>query len=128
MLSKHGRTFFLIGFISFLQIVPVRSQTPSYYHYSTSDGLASSTVFEIIQTRDGFIWFATLNGASRFDGTHFTTLRTKDGLNSNATISLVEGTNGELYIGTYERGVNVLRNGRIENYCSEIDGKSFATS
>ena len=128
MLSKHSRTFFLIGFISFLQIVPVRSQTPSYYHYSTSDGLASSTVFEIIQTRDGFIWFATLNGASRFDGTHFTTLRTKDGLNSNATISLVEGTNGELYIGTYERGVNVLRNGRIENYCSEIDGKSFATS
>ncbi|MBI2417732.1 MAG: hypothetical protein HYV28_07480 [Ignavibacteriales bacterium] len=104
------------------------SQTPSYYHYTSSDGLASSTVFEIIQEKSGFIWFATLNGISRFDGQHFSTFRTPDGLNSNSIISLVEGKNGELYFGNYEKGINVLKNGRIENYCNEIGGKSFALS
>ena len=104
------------------------SQTPSYYHYTSSDGLASSTVYEIIQDKDGFIWFATANGMSKFDGKHFTTFRTKDGLNSNSIISLVEGKNGELYIGNFEKGVNVFRNGKFENYCSEINGKSFALS
>lgn len=114
--------------ISLLQFAQLYSQTPSYYHYTTTDGLASSTVYQIIQDRKGFIWFATINGISKFDGKHFTTFRTNDGLNSNSIISMVEGKNDELYIGNYEKGINVLRNSRIENYCSEIEGKSFATS
>ncbi|GEM_PF-386580 len=118
----------LLTFISFFQYAQLYSQTPSYYHYTSSDGLASSTVYEIIQDKNGFIWFATVNGMSKFDGKHFTTYRTNDGLNSNSIISLVEGKNGELYIGNYEKGINVLRNGRIENYCSEINGKSFSLS
>lgn len=118
----------LLAVISILQLTRVYSQTPSYYHYTSSDGLASSTVYDIIQDRNGFIWFGTINGMSKFDGQHFTTFRTNEGLNSNSIISLAEGKNGDLFIGNYEKGVNVLRNGRIENYCSEIDGKSFALS
>ena len=124
MLNK----FLALVLIVVLPAASILSQTPSYYHYTSSDGLASSTVYEIIQDRNGFIWFATVNGMSKFDGKHFTTYRTNDGLNSNSIISLVEGKNGELYIGNYEKGINVLRNGRIENYCNEIDGKSFALS
>ena len=114
--------------ISFVLALQLYSQTPSYYHYTSSDGLASSTVYDIIQDKDGFIWFGTANGLSKFDGKHFTTLRTSDGLNSNSIISLVEGKKGELYIGHFEKGINVFRNGQIENYCSEIDGKSFTIS
>ncbi|MCX6285212.1 MAG: histidine kinase, partial [Bacteroidetes bacterium] len=90
--------------------------------------LASSTVYNILQDRDGFIWFATMNGISKFDGKRFVTFRTNEGLNSNSIISLAEGRKGELYIGNYEKGINVLRNGRIDNYCSEIEGNNFATS
>ncbi len=122
------KKFLILVFIFLTNFIFLYPQTPSYYHYTTSDGLASSTVFEIIQDKDGFVWFATLNGMSRFDGKRFTTFRTKDGLNSNSIISLAEGKNGELYIGNYEKGINVLRNGKIENYCSEINGKSFSTS
>ncbi|MFA6483417.1 MAG: two-component regulator propeller domain-containing protein [Bacteroidales bacterium] len=109
-------------------IVQLFSQTPSYYHYTSSDGLASSTVFSILQDRNGFIWYATLNGLSKFDGKHFTTFRTADGLNSNSITSLAEGNNGELFIGNYENGINVLKNGKIENYCRTINEKTFATS
>jgi len=122
------KSILILTVFCFLQAVRVFSQTPSYYHYTSSDGLASSTVYKIIQDRNGFVWFATINGISRFDGKNFTTYRTNDGLNSNSIISLAEGKNGELYIGNYEKGINVIRNGRIENYCSEIKGKSFALS
>src|SRR5665647_1782121 len=118
----------LLVIFSFLQLVQVYSQTPSYYHYTSSDGLASSSVYQIIQDHNGFVWFATINGMSRFDGKNFTTFRTTEGLNSNSIISLAKGKNGDLYIGNYEKGINVLRNGRIENYCGEIKGKSFALS
>jgi ligand-binding sensor domain-containing protein len=90
--------------------------------------LASSTVYDIIQDKDGFIWLATANGMSRFDGKHFITYRTIDGLNSNSIISLAEGRNGEIFAGNFEKGVNVLKNGHIENYCSLIEGKSFTLS
>ncbi|MEI7527238.1 MAG: two-component regulator propeller domain-containing protein, partial [Mariniphaga sp.] len=106
----------------------VYSQAPSFYHYTSSEGLASSTVYDIIQDHNGYVWFATINGISRFDGKNFKTLRTIDGLNSNSIISLVEGKKGELYIANYEKGINVLRDGRISNYCSEINGRRFATS
>ncbi len=122
-----NKIFLVAGFMVIV-FAPLFSQTPSYYHYTSSDGLASSTVYEIIQDRNGFIWFATSNGISKFDGKHFTTFRTNDGLNSNSIISLAEGNKGELYIGNYEKGINVLRDGRIENYCNTINGKNFATS
>jgi ligand-binding sensor domain-containing protein len=114
--------FFLFYFIN------IHSQTPSYYHYTSSDGLASSTVYDIIQDKDGFMWFATANGISKFDGNHFTTFRTKDGLNSNSIISLLEGKKGELYIGNFEKGINLFKNGKIANYITEIDGKSLVIS
>jgi len=120
--------YILLPLFCFFGLASLYPQTPSFYHYTSSEGLASSTVYQMIQDREGFIWFATMNGISRFDGKHFTTFRANEGLNSNSIISLAEGKDGELYIGNYEKGINVLKDGRINNYCSEINGKSFATS
>lgn len=118
----------ILTFIGILLAFSLFSQTPSYYHYSAADGLASSTVYQIIQDRNGFIWFATPNGMSRFNGERFTTYRTADGLNSNAIITLAKGKQGELYIGNYEKGINVFRNGLIEDYCSKVDNNSLSIS
>ena len=120
------RTYLLVFFCMMASIL--FSQTPPYYHYTHSDGLASSTVFQIVQDHDGFIWFATINGISRFDGKHFTNYSTNDGLNSNSIIALAVGDKGELYIGNYERGINVLRNNKIENYISEERGEQSPIS
>ncbi|MBZ0200211.1 MAG: histidine kinase [Ignavibacteriaceae bacterium] len=117
-----------LALISFLQFASLYSQTPSYYHYTSSDGLASSTVYDIIQDQNGFMWFATANGLSKFDGNQFTTFRINDGLNSNSIIAMAEGKNGELYFGNYEKGINVLKDGKIQNYFSEIKGNRLTIS
>ena len=40
-------------------------------HYSTDDGLCSNAVSDIIQDGNGYLWIATWNGLSRFDGFNF---------------------------------------------------------
>jgi len=111
-----------------LQFTQINSQTPSFHHYSATSGLASSTVYYILQARDGFIWFATANGVSKFDGNQFTTFRINDGLNSNSIIAMAEGKNGEIYFGNYEKGINVFRDGKIQNYFTEVNEERLAIS
>jgi len=117
------KRFFLIVFFISLQTNLTFSQTPPYYQYTTSNGLSSSTVYDIIQDKEGFIWIATLNGLNRFDGKRFITYETKDGLNSNTITSLIEGNHGELYIGNHLHGINILRNAKIENFRKTFNGK-----
>jgi ligand-binding sensor domain-containing protein len=120
-----GKTFiFLILFC----VTQIHSQKPSYFHYTSSDGLASSTVYDILQDKDGFMWFATANGLSKFDGTRFKNFQTKDGLNSNSIISIAQNKNGDLFIGTFEKGINVLKKGKIENYINSKLGNNFMLS
>lgn len=121
--KQFKRIFNLIILIFIVQNNSFYSQTPSYYHYNANDGLASSTVFQIIQDHDGFIWLATQNGVSRFDGKRFTTYTVKDGLNSNMITSLTLGVKGEIFFGNYEKGINVLINGKIKNYFTDSSRK-----
>lgn len=97
------------------------TQTPSYYHYTSTDGLASSSVYDLIQDKDGYIWFATANGVSKFDGHKFINFSTADGLNSSNITNLVEGPNGELYFGNHEKGINKYNRGKIENYSNPTE-------
>ena len=48
-------------------------------HYSTDDGLASNAISKIKQDSWGFIWIATWNGLSRFDGYDFYNYQTGTG-------------------------------------------------
>ena len=109
-------------------IAKINSQTPSYYHYTSSEGLASSTVYDIIQDKDGFMWFATANGISKFDGNKFTTFRNKEGLNSNSIIALLKRKNGELLAGNFEKGINIIKNDKIENFYYKVNEKRLAIS
>ncbi|MCY7409700.1 MAG: hypothetical protein LH473_05465, partial [Chitinophagales bacterium] len=57
-------------------------------HFTAANGLPSNTVNDVLQDDDGFIWFATDNGVSKFDGHHFTNFTTKDGIADNEVIRL----------------------------------------
>lgn len=91
-------------------------QTPPYYHYTSTEGLASSTLFSICQGKDGYIWLASSQGISRFDGRRFKNYGMKDGLNSNIITGIIAGQDGEIYIANYEKGINIMKNGIITNY------------
>jgi len=43
----------------------------NYQQITTADGLSQGLVFDVIQSRDGFIWIATKDGINRYDGSRF---------------------------------------------------------
>jgi ligand-binding sensor domain-containing protein/AraC-like DNA-binding protein/nitrogen-specific signal transduction histidine kinase len=42
-----------------------------FKHFSGNDGLNNSFVFDVMQDKEGFIWFATKDGINKFDGSNF---------------------------------------------------------
>ena len=84
--------------------------------WQSEDGLPQNTVNDIVQTRDGYLWFATLNGLARFDGMRFRVFGLRDGLLTVQTRCLLEDREGALWIGTYGGGLSRLKDGRITNW------------
>lgn len=84
-----------------------------FRHYSTDEGLVNSDVYDIIRDRNGFMWFATDNGLSRFDGLQFKNYSTENGLLSNSLVA-VAYKDDTLYISCYRKGVQRMINGVFE--------------
>ncbi|HUP12567.1 MAG TPA: two-component regulator propeller domain-containing protein, partial [Niastella sp.] len=80
-------------------------QEYSYSRYDSKEGLAGSTVYCVTQDRDGFMWFGTETGLSRFDGTHFRNFTREDGLPDNDIIQLFADTKGRVWISPFKKTV-----------------------
>ncbi|ARV14588.1 sensor histidine kinase [Polaribacter sp. SA4-12] len=65
-------TFFKILFLLFWMIsVDVNSQENNLQNFTTSDGLSSISINDIIQDKIGYLWLATDKGLVQFDGVNF---------------------------------------------------------
>ncbi len=86
--------------------------------WTADDGLPQNSVYGIVQTRDGYLWLATLDGLARFDGVRFTVFNKSNspGIVNNRFVSLFEAANGDLWAGTEESGVVRLHDGRFTHY------------
>jgi ligand-binding sensor domain-containing protein/two-component sensor histidine kinase len=71
------------------------AQQFGFTQYTPKEGLAQSQVRAIAQDREGYLWFGTLGGASRFDGRSFTNYALQEGLPDaqvNAVLCAKDGT------------------------------------
>lgn len=90
-------------------------QSLNFQHYSTDNGLPQSTVYDIVQDSDGFIWFGTEAGIGRFDGLKVKTYSLADGLAGNNVPSLFIDSHKSLWIGT-NGGISILYENEIKNF------------
>ncbi len=85
-------------------------------------GLPSTEVLGVLQDRQGFIWFATADGLSRYDGYQFVTFRhdrkNPNSLSHNYVFSLLETRDGLIWAGTDPGGLNVYdpKSGKFQLY------------
>ena len=98
--------------------------------FTTADGLAQDFVSSVAQDRDGFLWFgygaghvdeSTIGqigagGASRYDGTTFTTFTTADGLAHDAVFSIVKDRRQDLWFCTHGGGISQYDGTQFQNY------------
>lgn len=100
--------FLKISFVAFLSLGAIQlgysqdlaTQNFVITNYTLEDGLPQSSVNDIIQTRDGYIWLATNGGLVRFDGVKFTTYDQGNvpGMISNRLLRLYEAKDGAIWI------------------------------
>lgn len=110
----------IIRYFSFLCFIIVccfentKAQTYNFRSFSVKDGLLQSTVKSITQDKEGYIWFATDGGISRFDGLHFTNFTKNEGLPDASATALFCDKNGNLWIGFTTGKLCIYRNNQFE--------------
>src|SRR5262245_54410684 len=66
--------------------------------WTIEDGLPTSTVQDIAQTPDGYLWLSTTGGLARFDGVRFESFGLADSLPTNRFQGLAVDRTGALWI------------------------------
>lgn len=89
---------------------PVPAVRPMYFeHLTIRDGLSQSTVNNILQDSQGYLWLATESGLDRYDGNSIREYRreraNEHGLASDYIWSIAEDARGDLWVATDGGGV-----------------------
>jgi ligand-binding sensor domain-containing protein/signal transduction histidine kinase len=86
--------------------------------WTSDDGLPQNSVYSILQTRDGYLWFTTLGGLVRYDGVRFTVFNKSNasGIASNRFTTLHEDAHGNLWVGTEGGDLTRFADGRFTTY------------
>jgi len=104
------------------------AREPKFTHLTTGDGLSQSSITEILQDRQGFMWFATHDGLNRYDGNAFVVYKNDPNdpgsLSSNFLQDLTEDNEGYLWVAT-STGVNRFdpRTERCTRYLHDPDNR-----
>jgi signal transduction histidine kinase len=93
-------------------------------HYNTKNGLPHDLTYQLIEDRQGYVWFGTDNGLVKYDGRNFTNFDHLKGLNSNFVIDVLELKNHKKVIATWGGGLHFVddnkRNAKLpKEYSSE---------
>jgi signal transduction histidine kinase/ligand-binding sensor domain-containing protein len=94
-----------------------------YVHriFQAQEGLPESSIYSIWQTRQGYLWLGTQNGAARFDGVTFTPApKVFPGLPANLWIrDGFEDAEGAIWLATNDSGIFRVHNGAVRRYSTK---------
>ena len=92
---------FFYFFILLIASFNSNAQDVIYQHFGVDEGLPSSEVYDIYQDKNGYIWFATDKGLSRYNGYEFENFDMSDGLTGNVVLHFYPQSNGQVWCYTF---------------------------
>ncbi len=101
-------------FLSGISVISSAQEIP-FYNFTNQNGLPQTTVYDIDQDQDGYIWFATQVGAARFDGYSFEVFNFSNGLPDDFVNCILITQKGSVWLGT-EGGIAVYTGDDFEVY------------
>ena len=110
------RIYCCVFFLFWANLIVAQNPQPFFRNYNTDHGLPSSETYHIIQDSKGYMWIATDNGVSRFDGYTFRNFSAKDGLTENVIFHLQEGVDGRIWMHGMSGELFYFENDSIYSY------------
>jgi ligand-binding sensor domain-containing protein len=113
---RYGRAILILFFILVLNSHAI---TQVFSTYTIRDGMVSNYVRRIFQDSKGFLWIATWEGLSRYNGNTFTNYTRTNGLSHDLVNDLFE-MNGRVYIACNDGSVDVFKEDTISRMFSNM--------
>lgn len=92
------------------------AQDPDFKFYNVEDGLPSNEIYDIFEDSKGYVWFATDNGVSKYDGQVFNNLSKKDGLPDNVIFFFHEDLKQRIWFVSYSGLLSYYHDDQIYSY------------
>ncbi|MES2881393.1 MAG: two-component regulator propeller domain-containing protein [Bacteroidota bacterium] len=110
------RLFILLPLCFLLTCSLVGAQTNNkafaFNALTINDGLSQGMIIRMLQDKNGFMWFATLDGLNRYDGYQFVVYRhnpnDKTSITESYAQALFQDSKGRLWIGTVSGGLDLF--------------------
>ncbi len=118
----ENRYLFLLLFCLFSVPLWAQKPEPFFRQYTTEQGLPSNHVYRIHKDKRGYLWFATDNGISRFDGHHFVHYTQANGFTDFGAYHILEDKRGRIWFLTFSGRVCYFENGSFHNIDSTYAG------
>jgi len=103
-LKTAGLTLLLM--LSLPPSLLAQNRPVKFERLSLEQGLSQSSVYCLLQDRQGFMWFGTQDGLNKYDGYRFTVYKhdvlDSNSLSNNCVNSIYEDRAGTLWIGTQD--------------------------
>jgi ligand-binding sensor domain-containing protein/putative methionine-R-sulfoxide reductase with GAF domain/anti-sigma regulatory factor (Ser/Thr protein kinase) len=103
----------VIIFIATGFIYSAKAQQQIFKNYTVNDGLVSNTVRNVFQDSKGFLWIATNEGLSKYDGSTFKNFTTANGLAHNFVNDFYEGKDGKLFVALNNGTIDIIANDKV---------------
>ena len=91
-------------------------QESFFTNLSMEDGLPSNEVYDILACSQGYLWFATDNGVSRYDGSNFKNFSTDEGLAASSVLKLYEDRLGRIWFLAYNGMLSYYDDGTVRPF------------
>ncbi|MFN0035005.1 MAG: two-component regulator propeller domain-containing protein, partial [Saprospiraceae bacterium] len=106
------------------------AQNPAFEKITIEQGLSQGMIYDLLQTRDGFLWIATKDGLNRYDGYNFKVFSNDPfdpfSIADNTVTALFEDSRGWLWVGTEAKGLDLFepRTGRFHHFSMNLQGNN----
>jgi ligand-binding sensor domain-containing protein len=94
-----------VAILLFVAAAPAAAQRMPVTTFTRVNGLSHEYVFHLLSDSRGFVWLATQDGVSRYDGARFTTYDRHDGVPDRAINTILETRGGVIWVATNGSGV-----------------------
>ena len=107
------KAYQLLIFLGILCGYSSAAQKLIFKTYTVENGLVANPVRRFFQDSKGFLWVATREGLSKYDGNKFTNFTIANGLSHNLVNDIYEWADGKLYIANNNGTIDLVLNGSV---------------